>query len=368
MTNFGTQLEETPSMKEDKENMVSLGTLVKNTDSIKGLPSVCFSTFYGCKNSLKSTTFSHDGGFLAGGFGDSSVRVWAMSSSHTIYGEKTAATLCGHSGPVYALDFSQDGNLLASASGDSTVRVWARKGNKFTLVSTLSGHIIGDPLWAVTFSPNSMLLASGSHDKTICIWTMCNNNTPAKSESPKSAESEGTLAGYKPEPDRVLIGHKSDVTALCFHPQVDLIASGSADRTVRVWNLGDGKCWKLLLGHEAEITCLKFSPNGRFLASGDAKGVILVWSLEKGKCVKKFGLHKSAVFSLDFSKEGSLLVSGANDNTIRIWNGHDKYLDGEDDGRNGLLHMYLTKETPVFQVMFTRRNLLLASGHSQNIE
>lgn len=356
MTSFGTKLEETPSMKEDRENMVPLGTIIESTGSVKGLPSVCFSTLYGCRTALKAAVFSSNGDFLAGGFGNSSVRVWQMSSSHVIYGEKSAETLLGHSGPVFALDFSHDSGLLATASGDSTLRIWDRAGAKFRCAAVLSGHIVGDPLWAVAFSPNGVFLASGSHDKMVCVW-----NTAT------ALAAKSGIRGAA-EPQRILIGHKADVTALCFHPVVDLLASGSADHTIRLWNCLKGTCWRMFLGHEAEITCVKFSPNGRFLASADAKGVIMVWSVEKGTRVKTFAMHKGAVFSIDFSREGSILVSGGADNTIRIWNAHDEYLDGPDYGRNGLLHMYLTKETPVYQVMFTRRNLLLAAGHSQNTE
>lgn len=365
MSAFGTKMEETQGMKEDRKFMVSLGTIIESTDSVKGLPSVCFSTFYGCKTALKTAVFSPNGEYLAGGFGNSLVRVWPMVSAHTIYGENSAAVLTGHAGPVYALAFSYDSSLLASASGDSTVRVWERADSKYRYVATLSGHIIGDPLWAVTFSPNGAFLASASHDKTVCIWDMA--TLPLKKNA-SAATVEQKLTAEAPTPARVFIGHKSDVTALCFHPLVDLIASGSTDRTVRVWNYGKGKCWRLFLGHEAEITCVKFSPNGKFLASADTRGVINVWSMERGTRVKTFALHKGVVFALDFSMEGSILVSGGTDNTIRIWNAHDEYLEGPDDGRKGLLHMYLTKETPVFQVMFTRRNLLLAAGHSQDNE
>ena len=359
MTSFGTKLEETGSMKEDRENMVSLGTIVESTGSVKGLPSVCFSTLYGCKTALKAVTFSSSGDFLAGGFGNSAVRVWQMSSSHSLYGEKSADTLLGHSGPVFALDFSHDAGLLATAAGDSTVRLWERAGAKFRCAAVLAGHIVGEPLWAVAFSPNGALLASGSHDRTVCVWST------AKALATKGAPPAAAAGA---EPKRVLIGHKADVTALCFHPAVDLLASGSVDRTIRVWNLAKGTCWRMLWGHEAEIACVKFSPNGRFLASADAKGVVAVWSLERGTRVKTFVGHKGAVFSLDFSREGSLLVSGGEDSIIRIWNAHDEYLDGPDDGRNGLLHKYLTKKTPVYHVMFTRRNLLLAAGHTQNVE
>ena len=67
---------------------------------------------------------------------------------------------------------------------------------------------------------------------------------------------------------RIFVGHFSDVDCLTFHPNNNYVASGSSDRSVRLWDGLTGNCVRLMTGHKAAISAVEFSVDGRFLVSG----------------------------------------------------------------------------------------------------
>ncbi len=79
-----------------------------------------------------------------------------------------------------------------------------------------------------------------------------------------------------------MTGHQAAVTAVAVTPDGDLLASGSADGTIRLWSLPEGDPVKTLEGNARSITALAISPDGSLLAAGDASGMIEVWLLPSG--------------------------------------------------------------------------------------
>jgi WD40 repeat protein len=75
-----------------------------------------------------------------------------------------------------------------------------------------------------------------------------------------------------------LIGHTDLVLSFAFSPDAAMLASGSADNTVRLWDLASGQALGMpLVGHESDINALAFSPDGKRLISGSADGDIRIW-------------------------------------------------------------------------------------------
>ena len=72
----------------------------------------------------------------------------------------------------------------------------------------------------------------------------------------------------------------------------NILATGSFDHTVRLWNLG-GKMLQLLSGHEKEVTSVKFNPNGQYLASSSLDRTARVWDIEYGKCLYELKEHEA---------------------------------------------------------------------------
>lgn len=71
-----------------------------------------------------------------------------------------------------------------------------------------------------------------------------------------------------------------------FSPDGSLLASGSCDRTVRLWDVAAGRCLRVLAGHADWVRTVAFSPDGRWLASGSHDETIRIWEVQTGKLVR----------------------------------------------------------------------------------
>ncbi|XP_078153267.1 transcription initiation factor TFIID subunit 5-like isoform X2 [Carex rostrata] len=341
---------------EDLRNRAQLNSLA--------LPSVSFYTFLHTRNGLNCSAISHDGSLVAGGFSDSSVKAWdmakigqpgrasnsqgengSMQGMHSLASDEAKrpySLLQGHSGPVYSVSFSPFADFLLSSSSDNTIRLWSTRLNA-NLVC-YKGHNF--PVWDAQFSPVGHYFATASHDRTARVWSI-----------------------ERIQPLRVMAGHLSDVDCVQWHPNCNYIVTGSSDKTVRLWDVQSGECARLFIGHRSMVLSLAISPDGRFMASGDEDGTIIMWDLSTGRSVSPIMGHNSCVWTLAFSCEGTLLASGSADCMVKLWDvtSSMKALK-TDESKSGptsrlrLLKALPTKSTPVYNLRFSRRNLLFAAG------
>uniref|UniRef100_A0A673CD82 TFIID subunit TAF5 NTD2 domain-containing protein n=1 Tax=Sphaeramia orbicularis TaxID=375764 RepID=A0A673CD82_9TELE len=298
------------------------------------LPSICFYSFLNAYQGLTAVDLTDDSSLIAGGFADSTVRVWCVTPKklrkvksaadlnlidkesddvlERIMDEKTASEskiLYGHSGPVYGISFSPDRNYLLSSSEDGTVRLWSLQ--TFTCLVGYKGH--NYPVWDTQFSPHGYYFVSGGHDRVARLW-----------------------ATDHYQPLRMFAGHLADITCTRFHPNSNYVATGSSDRTIRLWDVLTGNCVRIFTG----LLC-------RIHAS--------------------FFIQP---FIYGFAPKCSM------DNTVRLWDSMKAFDDLEtddftaatghihlqDNSQELLLGTYMSKSTPVIHLHFTRRNLLLAAG------
>jgi len=117
---------------------------------------------------------------------------------------------------------------------------------------------------------------------------------------------------------RTLDNHTNFVVSLGISPDGGILASGSADKTVRLWRLPEGELVKTLAGHAGEVGAVAFSPDGYLLASGDTR-MIRLWQLPDGKLQKILEGHTSQVTALEISSDGGLLLSGDADRNLHLW-------------------------------------------------
>lgn len=116
-------------------------------------------------------------------------------------------------------------------------------------------------------------------------------------------------------------GHDQDIYSLDFASDGRFIASGSGDRTIRLWDLQENIC-VLTLSIEDGVTTVAMSPNGRYVAAGSLDKSVRIWDTTSGALIERTEGeqgHKDSVYSVAFSPNGEHLVSGSLDKTIRMW-------------------------------------------------
>jgi hypothetical protein len=156
-----------------------------------------------------------------------------------------------------------------------------------------------------------------------------------------------------------LEGHAKAVLGVAFSPDGRTLASGSADNTIRLWDVSSGKQkGQPLKGHTDSVIDVAFSPDGRTLASGSADNTIRLWDVSSGKPKgQPLKGHTSFVYSVAFSPDGQTLASGGVDFTIRLWD----VSSGKQKGQPLKGHT-----NTVLSVAFSPDGRTLASGSMDN--
>jgi RNA polymerase sigma factor (sigma-70 family) len=115
-----------------------------------------------------------------------------------------------------------------------------------------------------------------------------------------------------------LTGHTGAVLALACSPKGELLATGSVDRTVRLWDVRTRKEVVVLRGHAGEVLAVAFAPDGRLVASASADRTVKLWDPATGK--ERASLrHPDAPTCVAFSPDGKQLATGGKDNSLRFW-------------------------------------------------
>ncbi len=121
----------------------------------------------------------------------------------------------------------------------------------------------------------------------------------------------------------ILTGHQglfAAVKTIAISPHLPMVATGSEDTTIRLWNINTGVNSEILTGHQKSVESIAFHPHqSGLLFSGDRAGQIKLWHVESEKELLSIDSQQGKVNCLAISPDGKLVVSGGSNKTIKIW-------------------------------------------------
>jgi WD40 repeat protein/serine/threonine protein kinase len=256
----------------------------------------------GGNGDVRGVAFSPDGKRLAQGFGGGLKDGKRIPGVVKVWDAQTGQELLSLEGGGDSLAFSPDGKLLASKSGGERVgstrvpeevKVWvAQTGQE---IPGLHEHSDGSLVFV--FSPDGKRLAIAGQQSRMPRIKVCDTTTGREIFT--------------------LFGHTASVSSLAFSPDGKRLASGSGDRTVRLWDLQTGQEIRTLAGHGQSVRSVAFSPDGNRLASA-YNYMVKVWDVQKApETLDLKGDHIAAI-SPDFRH----VASASTDNSVKVWDAH----------------------------------------------
>ena len=121
------------------------------------------------------------------------------------------------------------------------------------------------------------------------------------------------------------------VNTVAFHPDGTCIASGSADQTVKLWDIRTNKLLQHYPAHMDAVSNIAFHPSGNYLASSSDDTSLKIWDLREGHLFYTLNGHEGATTCVAFSPQGDYFASGATDDQVMVWKTNFDEADKEAD-------------------------------------
>ncbi|CAN6674633.1 pre-mRNA-splicing factor Prp46p [Trichomonascus vanleenenianus] len=176
----------------------------------------------------------------------------------------------------------------------------------------------------------SMKLIGGPESSTALV--KANGTTPRITSSTDLSHALGLRSEFKPNyipPKaqwhapwklmRVVNGHSGWVRAICTDPENQWFATGSTDKTIKIWDLASSKLKLTLTGHIMAVRGLAASERHPYLFSVGEDKMVKCWDLEQNKVSMQYYGHLSGIYTCDVHPELDILATGGRDAVVRVW-------------------------------------------------
>ncbi|KAK7807812.1 hypothetical protein U0070_012046 [Myodes glareolus] len=274
-------------------------------------------------------------------------------------------TIGGHRSDVRTLSFSSDNIAMLSAAADS-VKIWNRStlqcirtmpceyalcsffvpGDRQVVIGTKTGNLQlfdlasgnlletvaahDGALWSMSLSPDQRGFVTGGADKAVKFWDfelVTDKNSTQKRLSVKHTrtlqlDEDVLCVTYSPN-QKLLAVSLLDCTVKVFYVDTlkdgALIATGSADRNVKIWGLDFGDCHRSLFAHDDSVMHLRFVPKSHLFFTAGKDRKIKQWDADKFEHIQTLEGHHQEIWCLAVSPNGDYVVSASHDKSLRLW-------------------------------------------------
>ncbi|WAQ96702.1 TBL3-like protein [Mya arenaria] len=214
--------------------------------------------------------------------------------------------LYGHTDIVLAIAHIDKTDMFISSGKDNTVRVWQinPEVKQVSCLAVGQGHT--GAVGALAMSRlKAGFFVTGSEDSTLKVWQL-----PSDLSTTVTMEIQATMTEK---------AHEKTISSVCIAPNDKFIATGSMDKTAKIWAASDLRLLGVMRGHKRGIWSVQFSPIDQILATSSGDGLVKLWSLTDFSCVRTFEGHDCAVLKVSFVTRGMQLLTSGTNGLVKLW-------------------------------------------------
>ncbi|KDQ16207.1 hypothetical protein BOTBODRAFT_54041 [Botryobasidium botryosum FD-172 SS1] len=227
-------------------------------------------TFEGHTGNVTSVSFHREGKWVVTSSEDGTIRIWDLRSSHLYRSYDNGS-------PVNDVIIHPNQGELISCDQAGSIKQWDLSENVCTLELTPAG---GTPIRSVTIASDGSYLVAGNNHGKVFVWKI-------------NAEASG-LPRF--QAIHRFTAHQKYLTRCLLSPNVKMLATCSADSTVKIWSVGaEFKLEKTLQGHQRWVWDAAFSADSAYLVTASSDHVARLWELSSGDTVRQYNGHHKAV-------------------------------------------------------------------------
>lgn len=256
----------------------------------------CIKTLQGHDHNVSSVTFTPSGDHVVSSSRDRTIKIWEVATGYCI------RTLVGHRDWVRQVRIFSDGNLMASCSNDQSVFVWQISTSSLSTNKNLEckhfelrghEHVVECVAWAPDSCNQAIQEAAGLQQSSRNLNGTSEMNSKKQALLHNTQQQQRTSGPY--------------------------LASGSRDKTIKVWDITTTQLLFTLNGHNNWVRGVIFHPGGKFLLSVSDDKSLRVWELRTRRNNKTLDAHTHFVTSIDMHKSAPFVCTASVDQTIKLW-------------------------------------------------